>query len=121
MTGHTKFDQAVPPLPREEALGVRKSLGLAPEQPLLLAGSTHEGEEEQVVDAWLAARERVPDLALMLAPRHLERVDAVQAMLEQRGLGVIRRSGVQGGRRFRVQGARFRVPTKTAFSLNRAP
>jgi 3-deoxy-D-manno-octulosonic-acid transferase len=93
--GHTKFDQAVPSLTPGEAADLRARLGLAPDQPLFLAGSTHEGEEELILDAWEAARRAVPDLALMLAPRHLTRVAAVRTLIERRGLAVITRSGVQ--------------------------
>ncbi|MBD9529184.1 3-deoxy-D-manno-octulosonic acid transferase [Paracoccus sp. PAR01] len=61
----------------------------------VLAASTHEGEDELVVDAYLAARQAVPALRLILAPRHPERGDAVAAILKQRGLDFVRRS--QGG------------------------
>jgi 3-deoxy-D-manno-octulosonic-acid transferase len=92
VTGHTKFDQQVPVLSPSEAAAVRGGLGLAPDQPLFLAGSTHEGEEELVLDAWEAARRRIPQLALMLAPRHLARAAAIRARVEQRGYAVRTRS-----------------------------
>ncbi len=91
--GHTKFDQEVAPLSREAAAAIRSDLGLAPGQPLFLAGSTHEGEEELLLDTWQTARASVTGLALMLAPRHLDRVDAIAALIEQRGLIVRRRTG----------------------------
>src|SRR5438876_804317 len=80
VSGHTKFDQQVPSLTPEERAAVRADFGLAPGQPLFLAGSTHEGEEELILGAWERARHRVPDLALMLAPRHLSRVAATRAL-----------------------------------------
>ena len=99
VVGHTKFDQEVPALTPDEAAELRARFGLAAAQPLFLAGSTHEGEEELILEAWEAARRAVPDLALMLAPRHLTRVAAVRALIERRGLTVRARSettGVQG-------------------------
>lgn len=95
VVGHTKFDQEVPSFTLEEGAKLRAALGLSPQQPLFLAGSTHEGEEELILDAWEAARTVVPELALMLAPRHLTRVEAVHALIERRGFQVVRHSGVQ--------------------------
>ncbi len=57
-----------------------------------LAASTHEGEEEMVLDAFVAARQRVPALRLILAPRHPHRADAVAAAVAARGLACARRS-----------------------------
>jgi 3-deoxy-D-manno-octulosonic-acid transferase len=92
VSGHTKFDQQIPELTAGEAAAVRAGFGLAPDQPLFLAGSTHEGEEELILDAWESARRRIPDLALMLAPRHLARAAAIRALIEQRGYAVRTRS-----------------------------
>lgn len=58
----------------------------------VLAASTHEGEEEAILDAWQAARRQVPDLRLILAIRHPRRGDEVAALLTRRGLPVARRS-----------------------------
>ena len=58
----------------------------------VLAASTHEGEDAVMLDAWLAARARLPDLRLILAPRHPERGDAVAALIAARGLEFARRS-----------------------------
>jgi len=89
---------------RPEALAGRLSLKLlAPAQTrpgpepsdrglVVLAASTHAGEEALVLDAWAAARATVPGLRLILAPRHPERGDAVAALIAARGLGFARRS-----------------------------
>ncbi|SLN48267.1 3-deoxy-D-manno-octulosonic acid transferase [Roseivivax jejudonensis] len=57
-----------------------------------LAASTHEGEEEIVLDAHVRAQAARPDLALILAPRHPRRGDTVAEMIAARGLAVRRRS-----------------------------
>ncbi|WP_375258894.1 3-deoxy-D-manno-octulosonic acid transferase [Citreimonas sp.] len=57
-----------------------------------LAASTHEGEEEIVLDAHAAARAADPALRLILAPRHARRGDAVAALAQRRCLTVARRS-----------------------------
>lgn len=58
----------------------------------VLAASTHEGEDAAILDAWLAARNAVPGLRLILAPRHPERGDAVAALMAARRLDFARRS-----------------------------
>ena len=68
------------------------SLGLAPGRPVLMAASTHPGEEEPVLDAFLGLRRGAPGLALVLAPRHPERGAEVAALAAARGLAAARRS-----------------------------
>ena len=88
-TGNIKFDQ---PLPVSDRTVTRADLGLSEDAPLLVAGSTHAVEEELVVDAYRLALARHPSAQLLLAPRHIERADAVEAMVRDRGLRVRRRS-----------------------------
>lgn len=57
-----------------------------------LAASTHEGDDEIVLMAHKTARQRRPDLKLILAPRHPKRADAIAALAEQNSLTVTRRS-----------------------------
>jgi 3-deoxy-D-manno-octulosonic-acid transferase len=89
-TGNIKFDQPLPA--SSERKVTRAELGIAAESPLLVAGSTHAIEEEMLVDAYRAVLARQPSAQLLLAPRHIERADAVEAMVRSRGLTVRRRS-----------------------------
>jgi 3-deoxy-D-manno-octulosonic-acid transferase len=76
----------------------RRLLGLGAGQPVWIAGSTHRGEDEAVLEAHgrvLAAR---PDLVLVLAPRHPERVGEVMRLIATQGLKAVRRSELPGGR-----------------------
>ena len=59
--------------------------------PLWLAASTHEGEEKQVLKAHLEARKTHPDLRLILAPRHVERAEAIAEEIRAQGLTLARR------------------------------
>jgi len=61
-------------------------------RPLVVAGSTHAGEDEAVADALLELRALEPAPLWLLAPRHPERFAPVAALLAQRGLRVARRS-----------------------------
>ncbi len=77
VTGNTKFD-----LESLNAAPLRPELqSFAPGCPILVAGSTAPGEEQIVVDAWRELRIRFDQLALALAPRHLERVAEIEGVL----------------------------------------
>lgn len=65
---------------------------------VILAASTHEGEDEAILDAWLEARAEYPDLRLIIAPRHPHRGDEIAALITGRNLPLHRRSeGADGG------------------------
>lgn len=56
------------------------------EMPLLLAASTHAGEEEEIAKAYLALQNEHPDLRLVIAPRHAERRQEIRQVLAALGL-----------------------------------
>jgi 3-deoxy-D-manno-octulosonic-acid transferase len=90
VTGNLKHD--APGDPPGAADLWRRLLGLRPEQAVWVAGSTHKGEEDAVLAAHAAGQSIHPDLALVLAPRHPERVDEVLALVSARGWRAVRRS-----------------------------
>jgi 3-deoxy-D-manno-octulosonic-acid transferase len=92
VVGNVKFEQEVPPPQPEVETAVRQHLGLSAGRPLWVAGSTHPGEEEQVLQAYRLARERIPDLALLLAPRHTNRAGDVLALVRAEGWKCARRT-----------------------------
>lgn len=59
---------------------------------ILLAGSTHKGEEEIILDAYELIKKRIYDLKLILAPRHPERFSEVEEILKKRDFNYVRRS-----------------------------
>jgi len=94
VTSNIKFDQPLPDVRPNESL--RQSFGLDENEQLMLAGSTHAGEEELLVSAYRHIVKTYPTTVLMLAPRHIERADRVEAMLREAGFAVQRRSRIQG-------------------------
>ncbi len=90
VTGNIKFDQPPPVVRSDESL--RRSFGLNEHEQLILAGSTHPGEEEMLVSAYGQIARTYPSTVLMLAPRHIERTDRVEAMLREAGFVVQRKS-----------------------------
>ena len=88
VTGNLKFDVRA----AQEAEATRL-LKAAAGLRFVVAGSTLEGEEAALMEAWPRLLAADPQLILVLAPRHPERFGAVAALLERSGLPWVRRSG----------------------------
>jgi 3-deoxy-D-manno-octulosonic-acid transferase len=88
VTGNLKFD--VRPAEEAEATRMLRSLGM--NLRFLVAGSTLDGEEAALLDLWPTLTQRLPNLVLILAPRHPEHFAAVAALLEKSKLAWCRRS-----------------------------
>ena len=93
VTGNIKFDQPLPAAQADSSL--RESLGVGEREQLVLAGSTHSGEEELLVSAYGQIAKTHPLTVLMLAPRHIERADRVEAMVKEAGFVVQRKSQIR--------------------------
>ena len=103
VNGNCKFDQAALAADPERAAEMRRLLEIGKADRVFVAGSTHEGEEEAAIQAFLAMRERHPDLIFILVPRHIDRVPRVEKLLTQAGLPdyILRSRLPSGGRRGR--------------------
>src|SRR5438094_7160157 len=75
VTGNVK-NEPLPDTARSADLW-RRLLGFEPGRPVWIAGSTHQGEAEAVLDAHRAALREGPELGLVIAPRHPERAAEV--------------------------------------------
>jgi 3-deoxy-D-manno-octulosonic-acid transferase len=81
VTGNCKFDvQYTHPSPLRLA-ELRQMLGLREEHLVIIAGSTHAGEEEIMLDAFRVIQSKFPHTRLVIVPRHPERFDAVWQLL----------------------------------------
>lgn len=87
--GNLKYEIALPASAMERAESMRSLWG---SRPVLIAASTHEGEEEQILDAARKIRSQFKELLLILVPRHPERFDRVAALSRKAGLTTLRRS-----------------------------
>lgn len=92
ITGNIKFDIEPPewnPIKRDAIL---QRLNITAEDKILIAGSTHAGEEDIILDIFKRLKQDFSDLKLILAPRHPERFDDVERLILAKGLSVVRRS-----------------------------
>lgn len=90
VTGSMKFDVQLPASLREEAQALRRIWGV--ERNVWIAASTHQGEDEQVLDALTAVLRVSPGCLLVLTPRHPERFSRVTALCRRRGYRTANRS-----------------------------
>jgi len=90
VTGNCKFDSAPPMLAPEQRAALAAGYGLDLGRPIVVVGSTHPGEDEAIAQAAAALRGRFPDLTWLVAPRHIERAEAVCRLFAERGLAVAR-------------------------------
>lgn len=90
VTGNLKFDVRRPGSMLDQAEALRRLWGI--QRPIWVAASTHEGEEEPILDAHRQVLDRLPAALLVLVPRHPERFERVAALIERRGFGLARRA-----------------------------
>jgi 3-deoxy-D-manno-octulosonic-acid transferase len=91
VTGNLKFDVAAPAETENRSAALR---ALFPGRFVLLAASTREGEEARLLEAFGGCA--IPNLLLVIVPRHPQRFGEVASLVERQGLGLVRRSeGVQ--------------------------
>jgi 3-deoxy-D-manno-octulosonic-acid transferase len=85
-TGNIKFDQEWPPMDEAERVRRIEDLTFHPEDYIWVAGSTHEGEEETVLEVFKRLLPDHPRLRLIVAPRQVERAAAVRRLFENAGV-----------------------------------
>jgi 3-deoxy-D-manno-octulosonic-acid transferase len=89
VTGNIKFDFELPAHLRERGAGIRAGWA---RECVWVAASTHEGEDELVLDAFADVLRAQPGCLLLLAPRHPERFAQVAELVRARGLAFVTRS-----------------------------
>jgi 3-deoxy-D-manno-octulosonic-acid transferase len=93
--GNLKFDAAG--LTEKRSLDVRsllRQIGVADDALILVAGSTHEGEELLLADMAARLRKKFPNFFLILVPRHFERCPELAKKLKAQGVKFILRNAI---------------------------
>jgi 3-deoxy-D-manno-octulosonic-acid transferase len=99
VTGSIKMDVDLPASLREQGAVLRRRIGI--DRDIWVAASTHEGEEQQVLEAFKHVRKTNPASLLVLVPRHPERADSVESLCLRAGYQVMRRTSDKTGQEIR--------------------
>ena len=91
ITGSIKFDLELSGSLRMQAAALRRDYA-ADKRPILVAASTHAGEDQQILAAFATLKRSAASCLLVIVPRHPERFDAVHTLCESEGWQVLRRS-----------------------------
>jgi 3-deoxy-D-manno-octulosonic-acid transferase len=89
VSGNLKFDIRPPSAAK---LVEQLRAAIAKDAPIVVCGSTAEGEEEVLLQAFQQAQQQFPAMVLVLAPRHPERFAKVADLIASRGIPCVRRS-----------------------------
>ncbi len=90
VVGNTNIDRAL--LASQQSTPPHVLASVLQGRRILMAGSTHEGEETVLLAVWRRLRQQYPDLLLVLAPRHLERTATVVRHVQTYHAKAVRRS-----------------------------
>lgn len=90
VTGSMKYDQ----LPSEgsDRPATRRDMGVGLDETVLIGGSTHPGEERALLESYRELRRELPDLRLILVPRHTERAAELERVVGELAPGAARRT-----------------------------
>lgn len=93
VTGNLKFD--LPLIGFENRrIEIRKKLNLNNGEILLIAGSTHKGEEAEIIECFSRLKKEYNNLRLLIAPRHIERTEEIEKLLARSKLKSMRISAL---------------------------
>lgn len=90
--GNLKAEIDLPIFLESDLRTFRDNLNIERTHYVIVAGSTHRGEEEPLLTSMVEARKEKENILLIIAPRHLERVDEVEKLCSKYGLKCERRS-----------------------------
>lgn len=92
VVGNLKSEISLPEVDVESLNRMKERLNIPSQKRIVLAGSTHKGEEDKVLQAFIAARKENPGIMLIIAPRHIDRADEVLRICRRLDLMTVKRS-----------------------------
>ncbi len=96
MTGNMKYDSALPQSAQRnvDARQILSEFSIDASRPVIVAGSTFKGEEEILFDVLQKLRAKIPDVFLVLVPRHYERTPEIVDLAKRKGVSMaLRKNG----------------------------
>ena len=86
VTGNIKFDQSLEPVTDIDLTQLKQQLHIEEGRKVIVSGSTHDGEESILLDAFKRLKKRYPELLMIIVPRDPERADSICAEFDAAGL-----------------------------------
>ena len=97
VTGNIKFDLEAPEIELGVLNTLKSALGGGGGDKIIVAGSTHPGEEAILLEAYKALGAETKAIKLIIAPRHPERFAAVESIIKESGFSYTKRSSYSAG------------------------
>ncbi|MFW6278755.1 MAG: 3-deoxy-D-manno-octulosonic acid transferase [Bacillota bacterium] len=93
--GNTKFDREIKPQEEWSKDEIYKEFKLSLQQPVLIAGSTHPNEEEQLIPVFQELKSKFGELVMIIAPRHINRIEEIEKLYHNEGIRTVKRTALQ--------------------------
>ncbi len=94
-SGNTKFDQVYSKVDSRLKEEIYRKFKLDRKDRILVVGSTHPNEEEQLIYLYKRLKEEFEDLVMILAPRHIIRTNQIEEIYENAGIATICRTEIE--------------------------
>ena len=93
-SGNTKFDRDYSQADGLTAEEIRQEFKFKPNQKIIIAGSTHPDEEQQLLPVFKKIKEQHRDTVFVIVPRHIQRAGEIQQYYQQHGLEAVLRTKI---------------------------
>lgn len=97
VTGNLKFDDECSRLSKEQYETWKKQFHITPENQIVVVGSSHDPEEKLILEQFKSIWAQLPNVKLMIVPRHPERFNTVAGLLEKENIPYMRFSQLAAG------------------------
>lgn len=92
VNGNAKFDRLCDRADSLKLPDIRSAFGIADDSPIFLAGSLRGNEPVMLIDTYRRLKNRIPNLRMILAPRHLSRIPRIVSALNDRQIRFVRKT-----------------------------
>ncbi|MBI5042429.1 MAG: 3-deoxy-D-manno-octulosonic acid transferase [Nitrospirae bacterium] len=97
-TGNLKFEHEARDISSDTVKKLKESMNITEDKDIIIAGSTHKGEDEEIIKAYLTISMAIRKLPLLIiAPRHLDRLPEIEDILKRYNLSFIRKTMMKKG------------------------
>ncbi len=94
ITGNMKYDQKFIEMDDDAISAKMRFYGIGRDDKVIVAGSTHPGEDEAIISSYIECLKEDSRLRLIIVPRHIERTADIERLARTQGLDVMKRTGL---------------------------